>query len=143
MSDSGAMDFRGSLVNEIVPFWERSVDHEYGGYLCSLDELGNRIGPGEKHIVTMCRQIYTFSLGHRLTGNQTWLDHAAQGVDFFLKHFLDETHGGFVRSTDRQGVVTNRTKYPYGEYFAIYALAEYYRASGDTTASAMRRTPTT
>ncbi len=134
MTTEQAMDFHGALVNEILPFWVRSVDREYGGYWCDIDEDGNRVGDGNKHIVTICRQIYTFSLGHRLTQHPDYLDYAAQGVDFFIEHFLDPKYGGFIRATDRAGVATDRGKFPYGEYFAIYSLAEYFRASGDKTA---------
>lgn len=130
----GAMDFRGALLNEVLPFWERSIDREHGGYFCDLDERGDRYGDGEKHIVTMCRQIYSFSLGHRLSGDATYLEYAAQGVEFFRQLFHDSRFGGFVRSTDRRGNVFDPSKSPYGQYFAIYALAEFYRTSRDQQA---------
>jgi mannobiose 2-epimerase len=49
----------------------------------------------------------------------------------------DKKHGGFFNLTDRQGRVKNTAKAPkeaYGNAFAIYALAAYYKASKDTGA---------
>ena len=31
-----AMDFRGALLDEVLPFWERSIDREYGEDISSL-----------------------------------------------------------------------------------------------------------
>ena len=57
-------------------------------------------------------------------------------------HFLrdvmwDKTYGGFYSMVDRQGKDKSDPKVPknaYGNAFAIYALAAYYKASGDTGA---------
>jgi mannose/cellobiose epimerase-like protein (N-acyl-D-glucosamine 2-epimerase family) len=126
--------FLSALVDEVLPFWERSVDREHGGFITELDEAGDRHGAGEKHIVMQTRMIYSFSLGYRLTGNRAYLDNAAQGVDFFVRHFRDDRHGGWFRTTDRRGQPIDEHKWPYGIAFAIYALADYFRASGDRTA---------
>ena len=128
------MDFRGFLLDEIFPFWERSVDREYGGFITDLDRHGNRQGNGDKHLVMQTRMIYSFSLGYRLTAKQDYLSHARQGVEFFRRHFRDERYGGWFRTTDRSGQSIDRDKWPYGIAFAVYALADYYRASGDREA---------
>jgi mannobiose 2-epimerase len=78
--------------------------------------------------------IYSFSLGYRLTGRATYLEHAAQGVEFFRRHFWDERHGGWFRTTSRQGEPIDEHKWPYGIAFAVYALADYARAGGDRAA---------
>ncbi len=128
------LDFRGALVTEVLPFWERSVDREYGGFITDLDAHGTRFGAGDKHLVMQARMIYSFSLGHRLTGNPDYLAHARQGVAFLRSHFSDAHHGGWFRTTTRQGEPSNRDKWPYGIAFVAYALAEYARAGGDPDA---------
>jgi len=128
------MDFRGALVDEVLPFWERSVDREYGGFITDLDQQGQRHGHGDKHLVMQTRMIYSFSLGYRLTGRPAYLAHARQGVEFFRRHFHDERHGGWYRTTNRVGEPIDRDKWPYGIAFAVYALADYSRASGDREA---------
>jgi mannose/cellobiose epimerase-like protein (N-acyl-D-glucosamine 2-epimerase family) len=49
------IDFRAALVDAIAPFWERSIDREYGGYWVDLDQSGRREGRGDKHIITTAR----------------------------------------------------------------------------------------
>lgn len=131
---SNPMDFRGALLEEVLPFWERSVDREYGGFITDIDARGTRHGNGEKHLVMQTRMIYSYSLGYRLTGNQAYLANARQGVAFFREHFYDRDHGGWYRTTSREGQPLNRDKWPYGIAFAIYALADYSRTSGDPDA---------
>src|SRR5579884_2431253 len=131
---SDPLDFRGALLEEVLPFWERSVDREYGGFITEIDARGERHGNGEKHLVMQTRMIYSYALGYRLTKNSTYLANARQGVAFFREHFYDQEHGGWFRTTSRDGEPINRDKWPYGIAFAIYALADYYRASGDRDA---------
>lgn len=126
-----ALDFRGALLGEVLPFWERSIDGEHGGFITDLDGNGQRHGAGEKHLVMQTRMIYSYSLGYRLTKNPDYLDFARQGVAFFRQHFYDDRYGGWFRTTTREGEPLNRDKWPYGIAFAVYALADYSRASGD------------
>ena len=128
------LDFRGALVNDILPFWERSVDREHGGFITELDVDGNRHDGGPKPLFIQARMIYSFSLGHRLTGKPEYLAYAAQGVEFLKQRFWDDQFGGWYRSTTREGEPLDRMKWPYGLSFAAYGLAEYARASGDRAA---------
>jgi mannose/cellobiose epimerase-like protein (N-acyl-D-glucosamine 2-epimerase family) len=133
-SEVGTMGFRSALVDEILPFWERSVDVEQGGFITEIDIDGNRRPAGQKHIVMQTRMIYSFSLGYRLTSRPQYLEYATQGVEFFRHHFRDDQFGGWFSSTTRGGEPVDRQKWPYGQAFAAYALADYFRASGDRTA---------
>ena len=128
------LNFRAALVEEVLPFWERSVDREYGGYLVDIDRAGQIVGRGDKHIITTGRQLYSFALGYRVGRQPSQLEAARQGFDFLRKHFHDERFGGWFRATTRAGEPIDRRKNPYGIVFAIYALAEYYQASKDEAA---------
>ena len=136
---SDPLDFRGALLREVLPFWDRSIDREHGGFITDLDTHGHRHGNGDKHLVMQTRMIYSYSLGYRLTGNATYLAHAQQGVEFIRRHFYDERHGGWFRTTNRTGEPIDRDKWPYGIAFAVYALADYYRAGGDADALRLAR----
>ena len=57
----------------------------------------------------------------------------------FLKNVMwDKKHGGFYNLVDRKGNVIKENgkiiKQAYGNAFAIYGLAAYYKAFGDTAA---------
>ncbi|MCS7338157.1 MAG: AGE family epimerase/isomerase [Verrucomicrobiae bacterium] len=68
--------------------------------------------------------------GYRDT-NRNYLEAAAREFRFLQKHFRDPVHGGYFWETDLAGKVTDDRKILYGHAFAIYAMVEYHRASGE------------
>ncbi len=118
--------------NEIIPFWlDRSVDTVYGGYITDFDENGVFSGNGIKNIVTQCRMIWGFSAFKdfcKEADKERMFKAASQGVDFLLEKFWDPVYGGFYWLLNQDGSVADDSKLTYGEGFAIYALAEYYKA---------------
>ncbi len=122
------------LFNGIIPFWaERGVDNEFGGYLTCFDKNGTLDEKdSDKYIIMQTRMIWGFSLFYKLCpAKKEYLIAAQQGVDFFIKHFWDEEHGGWFWKTKRDGVLVDNGKVVYGQSFAIYALSEYYLATND------------
>ena len=118
----------------LIPFWaKRGVDKEYGGYLTCYDADGNLIEEDtNKYIVTQTRMIWGYSLFHKLfPDNPQYLEDARQGVDFFIKHFWDPKYGGWYWKVARDGSLIDNGKVVYGQSFAIYALTEYYKSTGD------------
>jgi mannobiose 2-epimerase len=129
--------FRAQLTNQIMPYWEKTVDAMHGGFVLS----DNPARPGqtarEKQLVTQARMIWGFS--HVVNagfepGQGRYLEAARQGFKFLEQHFYDPTNGGYFWTTDLQGNPLNKRKIVYGQAFVIYALVEYYRASGDSQA---------
>ena len=53
---------------------------------------------------------------------------------FLLERFRDSKHGGFFWKTDPSGRMRDDRKILYGQAFALYALVEYFRATGDREA---------
>jgi hypothetical protein len=128
----------------IVPFWaERGIDTEFGGYLTSYDAGGNWIAEDtDKYIVTQTRLIWGFSLFHqRFPQDRRYLDDATQGVDFFIDHFWDQKWGGWFWKVRRDGSLIDPGKVVYGQSFAIYALSQYYLATGISAVSSMLIAP--
>ena len=106
------MVFRTALLDEVLTFWERSVDREFGGYLVDLDRNGEIVGRGDKHIITTSRQLYSFSLGYRVGGRAAHLDAARQGFEFLRQRFYDERNGGWFRTTTRAGRANGGARIP-------------------------------
>jgi mannobiose 2-epimerase len=77
--------------------------------------------------------VWAFSHAHRKRFGD-YLDHAERGVAFLLERLRDRKHGGFFWKTDRAGRVLSDRKILCGEFFVVYALVEYFRASGDGSA---------
>ncbi len=126
--------FRGQLLDEVIPFWEaHSIDEQFGGYWTHLLRDGARYSQGDKYLVMQTRMIYSFSIAYRLSGDAGHLRLAGHGVEFMLDLFRDLRRDGWVWSINRAGEQLDRAKRPYGLAFAVYALAEYARVSGDHT----------
>lgn len=121
------------LENGIIPFWlENGIDKEYGGYLTCFDGEGKPTGDTDKYIVTQTRMIWGLSTFYRAyPDNKALLEGAEQGVKFFIDNFWDKVYGGWYWKVKRDGTLIDDGKVVYGQGFAIYALAEYTRASGD------------
>jgi mannobiose 2-epimerase len=121
------------LEQEIIPFWlNHGLDRQHGGYLTCFDANGQPSGDENKYLVTQTRMIWGMSAFYRHYAARKELHEAAvQGVDFFIEHFWDKTHGGWFWKTARDGSVLDDGKVVYGQSFAIYALAEYTLATGD------------
>ncbi len=127
-----AQQISSHLNQEFLPFWEsHGVDEVYGGYLTTFDETGKVKEDEDKYIVTQTRMIWAYSAFARKLGHTEYLPKAKQGVEFFIRHFWDETYGGWYWKTARDGSLLDNGKVVYGQTFAIYALAEYTLASGD------------
>jgi len=126
---------KAQLAEKILPYWfDTAQDTNHGGYLLNDDAVKGRRTPPEKQIVTQSRMVWAFSLaqieGYSDT-NRNYLKAAAQGYHFLLDHFLDRQNGGYFWTTDLEGQPVNDGKFLYGQAFTVYALVEYYRASGD------------
>jgi len=132
-----AQKHRRILEEKVLPYWYRTtVDEAHGGYLLADPHSGSK-DQIEKQLVTQSRMIWGFAhawnKGFR-SDSVSYLEAARQGYAFLMDRFYDRAHGGFYWSTDRSGSVTNDKKLLYGQAFVIYALVEYYRASGETQA---------
>jgi endoglucanase len=134
-----AADMEASLKKELLDKWyPQSSDSVYGGFLSTFTFDHKPTGSQDKMIVTQARHTWVNakasirypSLGYFKTG-------ARQGFLFLANHFWDKAYGGFYTFVDRAGNPKKANfaeKEAFGNGYAIYALAAYYRSSGDTGA---------
>jgi len=86
-------------------------------------------------IVTQARMVWLFSrLAREGHGDGEYMWAAEAGYDFLTGQMWDDTDGGFYWEVDRAGTATKPNKHMYGQSFGLYALAEYYRATGEADA---------
>ena len=62
------------------------------------------------------------------------MEAATRAKDYFIEHFIDREYGGIYWSLDSKGKPLDTKKQFYAIGFAIYALSEYARATGDREA---------
>lgn len=122
------------LNGNVIPFWHpNTVDRENGGYRLNHDINGQWQGPSDKYLVTQARMLWFFSRLYRSKyGSKEHLESARYGYEFLRDKMWDNEFGGFYWAVDFKGTKPTITcKHMYGQSFALYALSEYYMASGD------------
>lgn len=119
----------------VLEFWyPRSIDDDHGGFLTSYDADGAFAGNDHKMIVTQARMVWLSARLFREGYGDRFREAARQGYDFLTGPMHDEDHGGYYWEVERDGTVAKPNKHMYGQAFALYALSEYYRATGDEEA---------
>jgi len=122
-------------VNEnILSFWLGFQDHEQGGFYCYADFDGIIDIAHPKSVLLHSRILWAFSSAYRLLGREEYAAAAKHAYDFLTRQALDTDLGGVYWMLDHAGRVMDSQKHIYNQGFAIYALSEYHRATGDESA---------
>ena len=131
MNTNYSKAYKESLLNEIVPFWEKhSIDCVNGGYFTCIDAQGG-IFDTDKFIWLQGRQAWTFSmLYNKVEKNEKWLSIAKNGIDFLIKHGRDK-EGNFFFSTTEEGKPLVKAYNIFSDCFAAMAFSQYAIATGD------------
>jgi len=119
------------LYDNIIPFWTRyAMDFEYGGYYGRIKNNLAIEKKARKSLILTARIIWSFSTLYHLDQKEKYLKMAEHGYRFLMDKFFDQKYGGTFWLVDYEGVVLDAKKKIYGQAFTIYALVEYYTATG-------------
>ena len=134
-----AAQMENSIQKELLNKWyPKSVDTLYGGFLSAFTYDFKATGTQDKMIVTQARHVWSNAkAAEYFPEKKYYKESAAQGFHFLRDVMWDKESGGFYTLIDRKGNVKQTNlgiKMAYGNAFAIYGLAEYYKCSGDTGA---------
>ncbi len=135
-------EIRQELEGNLLPFWrERCLDREAGGFIGEMAHDGAVRAGADKGLVLNARLLWSFSALYRALGDERDRVLAERARDYLESRFADRRHGGYRWRVDAAGRPLDDTKKVYGQAFAIYALSELHRATGDRQAlAAARRT---
>ena len=123
------------LETNILRFWqERMVDYQRGGFYGRIDGYNVLHPDAEKGAVLNARILWTFSAAARVLHNTPYRILAARAYDYLVQRFIDREQGGVYWSLNADGTPLDTKKQTYAIAFAIYGLAEYYRATQDSEA---------
>ena len=133
-----------SEIQQVLAFdfdlwYPLSIDTVYGGFFSDIDYKWELQGRQAKMIVTQARHVWSnANASLYYPDKERYLKVAEHGFKFLKNVMWDKEHGGFYNFVDRQGNVFKEDgeiiKRAYGNSFAIYGLAAYYRASGNEEA---------
>ena len=123
---------RAELTAHILPFWtDVASDRQRGGVVGLIDEDGTPHPEAPKGVILHARVLWTLSAAYRALGDEAHRREADRAAAHFAAHFVDPTFGGVYWMIDARGRPIDERKHVYAQAFAIYALAEHFRATGD------------
>ena len=136
MPDVSKLDrerFRAELEDNILPFWIRhTVDREHGGFYGTVHSDLTVDKEAPRAAVINARILWTFSAAARVLGNPQYREMADRAWDYIIHKFWDKEHGGVYWLLDYKGNPISDRKQIYAQAFTVYAMAEYFRATGKT-----------
>lgn len=123
------------LTDNILPYWMKNmVDPVNGGFIGRIDFQEKKYPESDKGGILNARILWTFSAAYRVTKDTSYLAMAKLEKNYILDRFVDQKFGGTFRSVNSKGEPSDLRKQTYSQSFFIYALSEYYRATGDQEA---------
>ncbi|WP_163134581.1 AGE family epimerase/isomerase [Agarivorans sp. Alg241-V36] len=122
------------LEQNILEYWLKMMDVKHGGFYCFADFDGCIDSEHKKSVLLHSRILWSFAAAYRVLPNDKYLAAAEHTYNFIIEHALDREHGGMYWMLDAQGQPCDKQKHVYNQSFAIYALSEYYQASGNEKA---------
>ena len=130
---------RAELESDILPFWLPYVDRSGGGFYGLVRNDGSFDALAPKGLVMHSRFLWAYSAAYIRYAKREYLEAARAAYGFLRGGQRDELYGGFwwvVDAPDDRGSARPRVevKMIYGQAFAIYALSEYYLATGEKAA---------
>jgi len=117
------------LLDVVVPFWTRLVDRERGGFYGRVDYDLIVHKNADRGLVQQARHLYAFSRLENHYRDGRFLPYAEAGYRFLVERMRDPIQGGYVWMSAADGAVRDPRKVTYGQGFALYAFAEYYKAT--------------
>ena len=119
------------LRQDILPYWATwAVDREQGGFFGAVSVDGRPDPRAGKGGVLNARILWTFSAALRRRPEPLYREMADRAFDYILAHFWDREYSGLYWEVDHLGRMSQGRKQTYGQAFGIYAMAEYFRATG-------------
>jgi mannobiose 2-epimerase len=122
------------LVKNIIPFWlSHTPDYEHGGIYGRITNQLIIEKEAPKSLILTSRVLWTFARLYQFRQDESFLDLARHTHRFLVDKFLDREYGGACWVVSHQGHVIDDKKKIYGQAFTMYALAQYFLATGDPT----------
>lgn len=122
-------------LERILSYWcKHSPDHQYGGFHGRINHYNEVIEKAPKGIILNTRILWSFAAAYNHLKIDRYKFLANRAYDYLTDYFTDREDGGVYWEVTHTGKPINTRKQIYAQAFAIYALSEYYTASGNEDA---------
>jgi cellobiose epimerase len=123
------------LRGNILKFWIQHVrDRERGGFYGEISNTLEIKKDAPRGSLLTSRILWTYSAAYRRYRDPAYLEMAKWAYDDLAQRFWDREFGGVYWLNTADGKPLNTRKQIYGQVFALYALSEFHRATGDADA---------
>ncbi len=124
-------DVERHLFEKIIPFWNKLVDNDHGGFYGYVSNNHEIDLKAPKGLVQQSRILWTYSaLNNRYPGIG-FSEKMHHAYAFLIKAFYRKNSRGFIWEVNHDGSPRDERFVTYGQCFALYALTEYYRSTGN------------
>jgi mannobiose 2-epimerase len=124
-------EIQGDLLTNVLPFWALYSPDPAGGFYGTIRNDGLPVPEADKGLVLNARILWTFSSAYRAFEVENYKQLADRAQKYIIEYFLDPEYGGAYWLLNADGIPLDTNKQTYGIAFAIYALSEHYRATGN------------
>ncbi|WP_259071673.1 AGE family epimerase/isomerase [Mucilaginibacter sp. X4EP1] len=128
-------NFKSELNKElsrILSYWAAyGPDTENDGFWGKIDNDNNITPDAPKGSVLNARILWTFSAAYNHKPDPLFTALAERAYEYLSDYFIDDEQGGVYWSVDYEGNPLDTKKQVYAIAFTIYALSEFYIASGN------------
>lgn len=132
------------LIHNVLPYWmNKMTDHTHGGFFGRRNGFDVLQEKADKGIILNARILWTFSHAKNVLSNKNVVNAATiqsyrliadRAYTYINQNFQDHTSGGVYWMVDYKGKPVNTKKQVYAQAFYIYALSEYFMATGNQEA---------
>ncbi|MCE5299946.1 MAG: AGE family epimerase/isomerase [Spirochaetia bacterium] len=126
--------WKTQALNDLIPFWEKTKDVEYGGFYTNVNEDGTIGEPGNKYTRMISRATFGFCAAYLLSGEDKYLDFAGYGFDYMLQFCWDAESGGWHTTVDEAGDTDDGDKNLFDETYGNLGPVLLYFTTGDAKA---------
>jgi len=123
------------LQDEMIPFWLKLEDKEYGGCYGLMDESGKVDKKADKSVLLLCRNLWFFSSAAQVVSDPALIQIAQRYFVYLKTKFFDRENGGIHYVLTYDNKVKSNIKNVYFHSFAIYALSEYVKLTKSVEAA--------
>jgi mannobiose 2-epimerase len=118
-------------LSRILSFWAAiTPDQQNGGFYGKIDNNNQVTARAPKGSVLNARILWTFSAAYNYNPDPLFITFAKRAYQYICDNFIDDEEGGVYWTVDCTGAPLDTKKQVYAIAFTIYALSEFYIASG-------------
>lgn len=126
--------WRNQALNDLIPFWEPTVDQTGGGYYTDVAVDGTVGTNSRKYPRMVSCTVYSFCVAYLLSGDEKYLQLAKHGLEYLYSSGWDAQYGGWFTELNGANSPTSRNKELFDQDYGNLGPVFYYFVTGDTKA---------